>query len=270
MTPEQRLQQTLTQLSPIAVALSGGVDSMTLAVIAHRLLVDSADGPPLMMHAVSAAVPREATSRVRQYADTEGWRLDIVNAGEFDDPQYMSNPANRCFFCKTNLYATMAARTQLQLVSGTNVDDLGDYRPGLKAAEEHAVRHPYVESEIDKAGVRELARQLGLDDVAELPAAPCLSSRVETGIRIDPDVLLAVDAVERRLRKALTPNTVRCRVRKDSIAVELDPKTLSSLNNNDRLDWQVQIGEIFASTNVNKPVVFDAYNRGSAFLVETL
>ncbi len=270
MTADLRLQKVLSRLAPIAVAVSGGVDSMTLAVIAHRQLGDSVDGPPLMIHAVSPAVPEQATARVKRYAAEEGWQLDVINAGEFDDPDYMANPANRCFFCKTNLYSTMAATTDLQLVSGTNVDDLGDYRPGLKAAQAHAVRHPYVEADIDKAAVRALARGLGLDDVAELPAAPCLSSRVETGIRIDPAVLLAVDATESELRKALQPKTVRCRVRSNAIAVELDAQTLAALSDADRQHWQIQIQKLFGNTQVNKAVVFDAYTRGSAFLVETL
>jgi len=227
MTAELKLYQILAELAPVAVAVSGGVDSMTLAVVAHRQSVQHNDSPPLMIHAVSPAVPEQATERVRKYATEEGWHLNVINAGEFDDPDYMANPANRCYFCKTNLYSTMAASTQLQLVSGTNVDDLGDYRPGLTAAEAHAVRHPYVEAGIDKTQVRALARTLGLNDVAELPSAPCLSSRVETGIRIDPAVLLAVDATERRLRKELTPETVRCRVRGNAIAIELDARTLA-------------------------------------------
>jgi len=267
---ESRLKQTLSHLSPLAVAVSGGVDSMTLAVIAHRHLRDSPDGPPMMIHAVSPAVPEDASSRVKAYAAAEGWWLDVIDAGEFEDPDYMANPANRCFFCKTNLYSTMATRTTLQLVSGTNVDDLGDYRPGLKAAETHSVRHPYVEANIDKAGVRKLAHALSLDDLAELPAAPCLSSRVETGIRIDPAVLLAVDTAEAKLRKSLSPTTVRCRVRSDAIAIELDELTLAQLDDIKRQNWQREITRIFSTTRANKPVVFDAYTRGSAFLVETL
>lgn len=270
MTTDQNLQQVLEQLSPIAVAVSGGVDSMTLAVIAHRQLGNSADGPPLMIHAVSAAVPEEATARVKKYAADEGWQLNVLNAGEFNDPDYMANPANRCFFCKTNLYSTMATTTDLQLVSGTNVDDLGDYRPGLKAAEAHSVRHPFVEAGIDKNAIRALAHSLGLNDVAELPSAPCLSSRVETGIRIDPAVLLAVDATERRLRKELAPETVRCRVRNNAIAIELDTQTLDRLDESDRQQWQQRILQLFAKTAESKPVVFDVYKRGSAFLVETL
>ena len=131
---------------------------MTLALLAGRRLgAESA-----MFHAVSPAVPPEATERVRAFAAREGWRLTVLDAGEFADPAYRANPANRCFYCKTNLYGALAARTDATLLSGTNLDDLGDWRPGLKAAEEHGVRHPFVEAGIDKAGVRAIAASAGL------------------------------------------------------------------------------------------------------------
>ena len=162
------LRVCLRGIGTVAVAVSGGVDSMTLAVVAGRTLGRDAR----MYHAVSPAVPSEATRRVHAYADREGWTLDVMDAGEFGDARYMANPANRCYFCKTNLYGSMAARATGTLVSGTNVDDLGDFRPGLAAAGEHAVRHPYVEAGFRKDDVRALARSLELDDLAELPAAP--------------------------------------------------------------------------------------------------
>ena len=107
-----------------------------------------------MHHATSPAVPPEATERTRALAAAEGWPLDVFDAGEFADPAYRANPVNRCFFCKTNLYGAVASRTRWQIVSGTNMDDLGEYRPGLDAARAHAVRHPFVEAEIDKRTVR--------------------------------------------------------------------------------------------------------------------
>ena len=141
------LNAVLDDIGRAAVAVSGGVDSMTLALLAGRRLgADCA-----MFHAVSPAVPAEATARVQEYAVREGWRLTVLDAGEFDDPAYRANPANRCFYCKTNLYGALAARTDATLLSGTNLDDLGDWRPGLKAAEVHGVRHPFVEAGIDKA-----------------------------------------------------------------------------------------------------------------------
>src|SRR5882757_3769226 len=172
----------LRDLDDAAVAVSGGVDSMTLAVVAHR----TRHAATTMFHAVSPAVPPEATDRVRRYARREGWDLQVFDAGEFGDANYLSNPVNRCFHCKTHLYGAIADRTSATLLSGTNIDDLGDFRPGLAAARTFDVRHPLVEVGIDKAAIRAISSDLGLRDLAELPAAPCLASRVETGIAIVP------------------------------------------------------------------------------------
>src|SRR6185436_2376939 len=105
------------------------------------------------------------------------------------------------------------------VVAGTNLDDLAEYRPGLDAAKNHGVRHPFVEVGIDKATVRAIARHLGLGTIAELPAAPCLSSRIETGIAIDPDMLKLVHAAELLVSKSLAPRTVRCRVRAKGVVI---------------------------------------------------
>src|SRR5437763_3377140 len=175
----------LQGLGDVAVAVSGGVDSMTLAVVAHRAPGVQAE----MFHAVSPAVPPQATERVHRYVAHEGWNLRIIDAQEFADPDYLRNPVTRCFHCKSNLYSTIAALTHAHIVSGTNTDDLADYRPGLAAASALNVYHPYVDAGVDKAGVRRIAHALGLDDLAELPSAPCLSSRIETGLAIDPAVL---------------------------------------------------------------------------------
>ena len=115
------------------------------------------------------------------------------------------------------------------ILSGTNLDDLGDYRPGLEAARQHGARHPFVEAKVDKAMVRALAAELGLGDVAELPAAPCLSSRVETGIAIEAPVLKMIEAAEILLRDGLSPRTVRCRVRRAGIVIELDAAALAAI-----------------------------------------
>ena len=178
----------------VAVAVSGGIDSLTLAAFAQAECPDVE-----MFHAVSPAVPGDATARVERLAEQRGWRLRVVEAGEFNDANYIANPTNRCFFCKTNLYGAIARHTSSQMVSGANTDDLGEYRPGLDAARGHEVRHPYLEAGIDKRTVRGLARRIGLGALSELPAAPCLSSRVETGIAIRPEVLRAIHAVERDL-----------------------------------------------------------------------
>ncbi len=260
-TASRRLHEIINQLGDIAIAVSGGVDSLTLATFSHRMLDE-----PLMVHAVSPAVPEEATARVRYLAASEGWRLDVLNAGEFSDPQYRTNPVNRCFFCKTHLYAAIRARTDLQIVSGANLDDLGEYRPGLDAAREYGVRHPYVEAGIDKASVRVLARELGLGDMAELPAAPCLSSRLETGIRIEADTLGFVHAVEKLVSAALQPQTVRCRVRAAGIVVELDQASLKRLSEQERQQLRTRIKAQMQPARSSPDIQFACYRTGSAFL----
>ncbi len=255
------LYEVLESCGPGAVAVSGGVDSMTLAYVAHLTLGTRVT----MFHAVSPAVPPSATERIRRYAQAEGWQLELLNAGEFGDERYLHNPVNRCFFCKSNLYGTLAQATPAQLMSGTNLDDLGDWRPGLQAAEHHAVRHPFVEAGLAKSDVRALAREHGLTDLAELPSAPCLSSRVETGLWIDAETLQFVDRTEEYLRAKLAPETVRCRVRKDGIVIELDPGSLGRLDE-DALDSLSLEIERQSPTGTKGRVTFSSYSRGSAFL----
>lgn len=213
----RRLQDVLSHTPRLAVAVSGGVDSMTLAHIAHRTV------DVLMVHALSPAVPPEATARVRAHAETHGWELLTTATGEFDDERYLTNPVNRCYFCKVNLYDRIAHLTDRPIASGANLDDLGDYRPGLVAAGERGAFHPLVDAGIGKAEIRALASRLGLDDLAELPAQPCLASRVETGIAIDSGDLVFVDAVEKKARQ-LAPGLadIRCRILNHGVVLELD------------------------------------------------
>lgn len=259
------LEECLEASPAVAVAVSGGVDSMTLAHAALKIMGTGV----AMFHAVSPAVPEAATERVRAHAKAAGWQLEILDAGEFSDENYRKNPANRCFFCKSNLYAALSRITERQIFSGTNTDDLADFRPGLSAAENHAVRHPFVEAGFAKRDVRRLARHLGLADLSELPSAPCLSSRVETGLRIEPAALRFIDAVETMLRERLRPETVRCRLRANGIMIELDAASLAALSDEDRADLaDLVLGH--ADTIAAQPVVFAAYRMGSAFLRERL
>jgi pyridinium-3,5-biscarboxylic acid mononucleotide sulfurtransferase len=255
----------LQNLDSAAIAVSGGVDSMTLAVIAHR----ARSGATTMFHAVSPAVPPEATDLIKRYAHSEVWDLVVFDAGEFADADYRSNPVNRCFYCKTHLYRAIADRTTATLLSGTNIDDLGDFRPGLAAAEAFAVRHPYVEVGVDKQTIRRMASNLGLTDVAELPAAPCLASRVETGIAIAPDDLIAVHRTERRLGRLLRPEVIRCRLRSEGIVVELDQTTLDALTEPHRRALQDVVHTIWAGDS-DRPVMLAPYRRGSAFLLHRI
>ncbi|MDE1570445.1 adenine nucleotide alpha hydrolase [Aquabacter sediminis] len=253
-----RLLALLDTLPPLAVAVSGGVDSMTLATLVHR----HAATPPLMVHAVSPAVPGEARRLIEAHAAAEGWDLRLLNAGEQDDPRYRANPFDRCYFCKANLYGAIAAVTDRTIASGTNLDDLGEHRPGLNAARERGVVHPFVTAGIGKDDIRALARHLGLTAFAELPAQPCLASRVETGIAIDPRDLAFIDRTEGAVRDLLGRHrTVRVRLRRDGVHLELrpapSPDEMTGLLALVRAACQEE-GRTFAG--------IDAYRVGSAFV----
>lgn len=260
---ESRLAAVLSSMEGLlAVAVSGGVDSLTLATFAHRVAASRVE----VFHAVSPAVPEEATARVKRLAADQGWRLQIVDAGEFADANYLANPMDRCFFCKTNLYGCIARHTEAQILSGANLDDLREYRPGLEAAKRHSVRHPYLEADIDKKGVRSLARDLGLGALSELPAAPCLSSRVETGIAIRPQVLEAIHAVERSIAKDFPAATVRCRVRARGVVIELDPETLAAIAGERQDAARAEAARVFAGIAPAGNLSFEPYRNGGAFV----
>jgi uncharacterized protein len=218
-------------------------------------------------------VPEEATARVRHYARAFGLPLKVLDTGEFADPDYLANPVNRCLFCKSHLYDGILARLAeaaepgWQVAAGTNRDDLGDYRPGLEAARARGILHPLVEAGLDKAALRRLAARLGLGEIADLPAAPCLASRVETGLRIEPEVLRAIDAIETTLRARLGRVTLRCRRRAEGLVIEIDAAVLAGL---DAADRAALAGAATATARARGlgalPLSLQPYRMGSAFL----
>lgn len=258
----ESLGDVLGGMRRVAVAVSGGVDSLTLACAAHRRL--GADA--VMFHAVSPAVPPEATERTRRYATSFGWTLEVIDAGEFADPEYLRNPLNRCFHCKSNLYAAIAGRWDGIIASGTNTDDLSDFRPGLEAAKMHGARHPYVEAGIAKATVRRIAAAFGLTEVAELPASPCLSSRLETGIRVDASKLGLVHAVEALVARSLPAMTVRCRIRRDGVVVELDDPAYAKATGAGDDKLRRELEQLCRALGFPAAPRFERYRMGSAFL----
>ncbi len=124
--PLESLQEHLRALGQVAVAVSGGVDSVTLAVTAHRTLGNKAR----MYHALSPAVQADATERVRRFAAREGWALEVLDAGEFADKDYRANPVDRCYYCKRSLYTAIARRTNTQVISGTTRTTWATTGPG--------------------------------------------------------------------------------------------------------------------------------------------
>ena len=260
--PLTRLNAILANFGTAAVAVSGGIDSITLATAAQGVLGSRVS----MHHATSPAVPGEATARVRALAASQNWSLDVFDAGEFADPAYRANPVNRCFFCKTNLYGAIARRTSRPILSGANLGDLTDYRPGLQAASDHSVRHPFVEAEIDKPAVRALAAQLGLGALSDLPSAPCLSSRIETGLRIEAPVLAMVHAAETLVGRTVAASTVRCRVRAGGVVIELDQESLDRLSAAAAEGLLASVAALAHGAGLVEPITLAPYRTGSAFL----
>ncbi len=246
-----KLVENLSSLPRLAVAVSGGVDSLTLAFVASRAIDDFK-----CLHAKSPAVPPEATDRVIDYSARFGWPLEIIESGEFSDPQYLNNPHNRCYFCKTNLFTGMRQHFDGPLATGTNLDDLGDYRPGLVAAREFGILQPYVDVEIGKDELREIAHQFGLSDISSLPAQPCLASRIVTGRPISSVDLQFVDRMETQLRGHSQGKDIRCRITHEGVVIEADNLETAA----------IEIVETACRNEARPFLGLRPYKRGSAFI----
>ena len=195
----ERLRESIRALGSCVVAYSGGVDSSVVLAVARQELGARA----LAVIGKSATYAESELLLALEQARTLGVEPRVLATAELDDPRFVGNPSNRCYFCKGELYEKLGALARAEgwstVLDGTNADDLKDHRPGRKAAAEHAVRSPLAECGLSKADVRELARELGLPS-AEKPAMPCLSSRFPYGSRITQEQLAQVEAGEAWLR----------------------------------------------------------------------
>src|SRR5436190_10174462 len=209
LAKRDRLLEILRDLGRVVVAFSGGIDSTVVAKAAFLALDDHAEA----VTADSPSVPRREIEDARQLAKKIGIRHRIVETQEFDNPDYVRNDGTRCYFCKSELYRrieTLLPELDGAVVcSGANLDDQGDYRPGLKAAAEHGVRHPLQEAGFTKADVRALALDWQLP-TWDKPASPCLSSRLAPGVQVTPERTARVEAAEAHLRSL---GFRECRVR---------------------------------------------------------
>jgi pyridinium-3,5-biscarboxylic acid mononucleotide sulfurtransferase len=220
----ERLKALFTEMGQALIAYSGGVDSTLVAKIAYDTLGDHA----LAVTALSPALLKEELEDAEIQAATIGIAHKIVKTHEIENPNYTSNPVNRCYFCKSELHDTLKPLAQElgypYVVDGVNADDLRDYRPGIQAARERGVRSPLSEVGVTKAEVRQLSQQLGLP-WWDKPAQPCLSSRFPYGEEITILKLQRVGRAEIYLRKLGFKN-LRVRSIEDTARIELPPEQI--------------------------------------------
>ncbi|MGK7961852.1 ATP-dependent sacrificial sulfur transferase LarE [Crocosphaera sp.] len=232
-----QLKTIFTEMERALIAYSGGIDSTLVAKVAYDVLGDRA----LAVTAVSPSLLPEELEDAKVQAATIGIAHELVNTHEMDNPNYTSNPVNRCYFCKSELHDTLKPLALKQgypyVVDGVNADDLQDYRPGIQAAKERGARSPLAEVGITKLEVRQLSQGLGLP-WWDKPAQPCLSSRFPYGEAITVEKLQRVGRAEIYLRN-LGYHNLRVRSQGDTARIELPPE---------------QIKEFVATTDLNQLV----------------
>lgn len=228
--PLSAVRSVVREFRSALLGFSGGVDSTLLAVVLRQEL-----GPERMLAAIgrSASLPAAQREMARAVAAQFDVPVAVVDTYELDDPRYLANPTNRCYFCKTELWRRLRDRAAVQgfsvVCDGTNADDLGEHRPGHAAGVQAGVRSPLAEAGLSKDDVRAAARSLGLPNW-DAPAAPCLSSRVQYGLQITPRRLRQVEEGEAFLRGLGVRGNLRVRHQGDAASIEVEPEWLPWLD----------------------------------------
>jgi uncharacterized protein len=221
---ERLLLRLLSAMERVIVAYSGGTDSAYLAWAAHRALGENA----IAITADSASIPASHKRDAEAFARECGFRHEYIETHEFENPEYIKNDQNRCFHCKDELFRELeafgAARGYVNIVYGVNKDDLGDYRPGQRAAKIHEVKAPLVDAGLSKAEIRELSKRAGLS-TWDRPAAACLSSRVPYGTPVTPETIKTIEQGEEAIR-ALGFRQFRVRFHGELVRIEIAQEEL--------------------------------------------